>query len=33
MLRPDGHVGLAGTVLEPGAIRHYLCDRLHLELS
>jgi 2-polyprenyl-6-methoxyphenol hydroxylase-like FAD-dependent oxidoreductase len=29
LLRPDGHVGLAGARLEPGVIAHYLSDRLH----
>jgi 2-polyprenyl-6-methoxyphenol hydroxylase-like FAD-dependent oxidoreductase len=27
LLRPDGHVGLAGTRLEPGAVRRYLSER------
>ena len=31
LLRPDGHVGLAGTLLEPSVVAHYLSDRLRLE--
>ena len=27
LLRPDGHVGLAGTRLEAGAVARYLADR------
>ena len=30
LLRPDGHIGLAGTLFEPSVIAHYLSDRLHL---
>jgi 2-polyprenyl-6-methoxyphenol hydroxylase-like FAD-dependent oxidoreductase len=30
LLRPDGHVGLAGTRLEPAAAARYLSDRLHI---
>ena len=26
LLRPDGHVGLAGTRLEPGAVARYLSE-------
>ena len=29
LLRPDGHVGLCGTRLEPGAVTRYLSERLH----
>ena len=28
LLRPDGHVGLAGSLLEPGVVARYLSDRL-----
>ena len=31
LLRPDGHVGLAGGLLEPGVIARYLSERLHLQ--
>src|SRR5262249_27380622 len=31
LLRPDGHVGLCGARLEPGAITRYLSDRMHFE--
>ena len=31
LLRPDGHVGLCGARLEPGAVTRYLSDRLHFE--
>src|SRR5256884_3725962 len=30
LLRPDGHVGLAGTHLDTGAATRYVSDRLHL---
>jgi 2-polyprenyl-6-methoxyphenol hydroxylase-like FAD-dependent oxidoreductase len=30
LLRPDGHVGLAGGQLEPGVVARYLWDRLRL---
>jgi hypothetical protein len=30
LLRPDGHIGLVGTLFEPSVIAHYLSDRLHL---
>jgi 2-polyprenyl-6-methoxyphenol hydroxylase-like FAD-dependent oxidoreductase len=30
LLRPDGHVGLCGARLEPGAVTRYLSERLHL---
>lgn len=30
LLRPDGHVGLAGGRLEPSLVTRYLSDRLHL---
>ena len=30
LLRPDGHIGLAGTLFEPSVIANYLSDRLHL---
>jgi len=30
LLRPDGHIGLAGTLFEPSVIAHYLSDCLHL---
>ena len=32
LLRPDGHVGLAGTRLESGALTRYLVDRLGLRI-
>jgi len=32
LLRPDGHVGLAGTRLETGAVRRYLSER-HIRLD
>jgi len=31
LLRPDGHIGLCGTRLEPGAITRYLAEQLHFE--
>lgn len=31
LLRPDGHVGLAGGRLEPGVVARYLTQRLHLQ--
>ena len=31
LLRPDGHVGLAGSVPEPSVVSRYLSDRLHLK--
>ena len=33
LLRPDGHVGLAGTRLESAAVTRYLAERLHLRMS
>jgi 2-polyprenyl-6-methoxyphenol hydroxylase-like FAD-dependent oxidoreductase len=33
LLRPDGHVGLAGTRLEAAALTHYLSERLALRLA
>jgi len=30
LLRPDGHVGLCGTTLEPGALRRYVDERLRI---
>jgi 2-polyprenyl-6-methoxyphenol hydroxylase-like FAD-dependent oxidoreductase len=32
LLRPDGHVGLAGTRFDPGAAGRYASERLHLRL-
>jgi 2-polyprenyl-6-methoxyphenol hydroxylase-like FAD-dependent oxidoreductase len=31
LLRPDGHVGLAGSLFEPGVLARYLSDSLRLE--
>jgi hypothetical protein len=33
LLRPDGHVGLAGTRLEPGALTRYLAERVGLRMA
>jgi 2-polyprenyl-6-methoxyphenol hydroxylase-like FAD-dependent oxidoreductase len=33
LLRPDGHVGLAGTRLDAGAVTRYVAERLHLAIS
>lgn len=33
LLRPDGHVGLAGTRLEVAAATRYLSERLHLRIA
>ena len=33
LLRPDGHVGLAGTRPEPAALTRYLVDRLELRIA
>jgi hypothetical protein len=33
LLRPDGHVGLAGTRHEPAALTRYLVDRLELRIA
>ena len=33
LLRPDGHVGLAGTHLDAAAITRYLSERLHLAIN
>ena len=30
LVRPDGHIGLCGTRLEPGAVARYLSGRVHL---
>ena len=30
LVRPDGHVGLCGTRLEPGAVKRYVSGNLHL---
>jgi hypothetical protein len=30
LLRPDGHIGLCGTRLEPAAIKRYLFEYLHI---
>ena len=30
LLRPDGHIGLAGTHLDAAAMTRYLSDRVHL---
>jgi 2-polyprenyl-6-methoxyphenol hydroxylase-like FAD-dependent oxidoreductase len=30
LLRPDGHIGLCGTRLEPAAIKRYLSEHLHI---
>jgi FAD binding domain len=32
LLRPDGHVGLAGSQLDPGTVKRYLSDR-HIRLN
>ncbi len=31
LLRPDGHVGLAGGLLEPGVVARYLSDRVRFQ--
>ena len=33
LLRPDGHVGLAGTQLDAGAVTRYASERLHVDLK
>jgi 2-polyprenyl-6-methoxyphenol hydroxylase-like FAD-dependent oxidoreductase len=33
LLRPDGHIGLAGSRLESGAVKRYLSDRLNLRVA
>ncbi|MET0164956.1 MAG: hypothetical protein ABW318_08140, partial [Vicinamibacterales bacterium] len=33
LLRPDGHVGLAGTRLEAGALTRYLAERIRLRIA
>jgi len=33
LLRPDGHVGLAGTRLERGAAARYVSERLHVGIK
>lgn len=33
LLRPDGHVGLCGTRLQPGALRRYVAERLRIGRS
>ena len=33
LLRPDGHVGLAGTRLDAGAVTRYASERLHVDLN
>ena len=30
LVRPDGHVGLCGRLLDPAALKHYLSENLHL---
>jgi len=30
LLRPDGHVGMAGGLLQPGVVARYLADRLQM---
>jgi hypothetical protein len=30
LLRPDGHIGLCGTRLEPATIKRYLSEHLHI---
>jgi hypothetical protein len=30
LLRPDGHVGLCGTRIEPATIKRYVSENLHL---
>ena len=32
LLRPDGHVGLCGTLLEPAAVKRYVSENLHLSV-
>jgi hypothetical protein len=32
LLRPDGHIGLAGIALDAAAVRRYLSERIHLRL-
>lgn len=33
LLRPDGHIGLAGTRFEPAALNRYLAERVALHAS
>jgi hypothetical protein len=33
LLRPDGHVGLAGIRLEVAAVTRYVAERLHLRIK
>ncbi|HXV89886.1 MAG TPA: hypothetical protein VD707_00870, partial [Gemmatimonadales bacterium] len=33
LLRPDGHVGFAGTRLDAAAVTRYLSARLHLAIA
>lgn len=33
LLRPDGHIGLAGARLEAGAVARYASERLHVDLN
>jgi hypothetical protein len=33
LLRPDGHIGLAGIYLEAAALTHYLTERLGLRIA
>src|SRR6185503_3926703 len=33
LLRPDGHVGLAGTHLDAASLNRYLADRLQLRMA